>query len=108
MLRLTDSAQLKIKELLSEENNSKQKLRIFVQGGGCSGMQYGFTFDDEQAEDDFEISFSGGSMLVDYVSSQYLDGAVVDYKEDVMGSTFSIDNPNATTSCGCGSSFSVD
>lgn len=108
MISLTDSAQLKIKELLIEENNSDLKLRIFVQGGGCSGMQYGFTFDEQQAEDDFTLNFTGGSMLVDYVSSQYLEGAVVDWREDAMGSNFSIDNPNATTSCGCGSSFSID
>lgn len=108
MITLTESAQFKIKELLCEESSTNQKLRIFVQGGGCSGMQYGFTFDEQQAEDDFEITFNGGSMLVDYVSSQYLQGAVVDFKEDVMGSNFSIENPNATTSCGCGSSFSID
>lgn len=108
MITLTDSAQSKIKELLEQESNPDVKLRIFVQGGGCSGMQYGFTFDEEQAEDDFAIEFAGGSMLVDYVSSQYLQGAVVDWREDAMGSSFSIDNPNASTSCGCGSSFSID
>ena len=108
MITLTQSAQVKIKTLIEEENNPNLKLRIFVQGGGCSGMQYGFTFDEEQAEDDFSVDFIGGSMLVDYVSSQYLRGAVVDWKEDVMGSNFSIENPNATTSCGCGSSFSIE
>ena len=108
MITLTQSAQVKIKTLIEEENNPNLKLRIFVQGGGCSGMQYGFTFDEEQAEDDFSVDFIGGSMLVDYVSSQYLQGAVVDWKEDVMGSNFSIENPNATTSCGCGSSFSIE
>lgn len=108
MISLTESAQVKIKELLFEEKNPDLKLRIFVQGGGCSGMQYGFTFDEEQAEDDFTIEFVGGSMLVDSVSSQYLQGATVDWKEDVMGSNFSIENPNAATSCGCGSSFSID
>jgi iron-sulfur cluster insertion protein len=107
MLTITDSAQSRINELVAEENNPNLKLRIFVQGGGCSGMQYGFTFDEEQAEDDFEIAFLGGSILVDTISSQYLSGAVIDYKEDAMGSNFSIDNPNAVTSCGCGSSFSV-
>lgn len=108
MITITQPAQSRIKELLQEENNPAIKLRIFVQGGGCSGMQYGFTFDDEQAEDDFEIEFDGGIMLMDSMSSQYLQGAVVDYKEDAMGSNFSIDNPNAVTSCGCGSSFSVE
>lgn len=108
MITITHSAQNRIKELLQEENNPLIKLRIFVQGGGCSGMQYGFTFDDTQGEDDFEIEFPGGIMLMDSMSSQYLQGAVVDYKEDAMGSNFSIDNPNAVTSCGCGSSFSVE
>lgn len=108
MITLTESAQFKIRELLNEENNPDLKLRIFVQGGGCSGMQYGFTFDQEQADDDFTIEFVGGSMLVDYVSSQYLQGAEVDWKENEMGSNFSINNPNALTSCGCGSSFSID
>jgi len=108
VITLTDSAQSKIKELLTEESNPELKLRIFVQGGGCSGMQYGFTFDEDQAEDDFVIEFTEGSMLVDYASSQYLQDAVVDWREDAMGSNFSIDNPNASTSCGCGSSFSID
>lgn len=108
MITLTESAQFKIRELLNEEDTPDLKLRIFVQGGGCSGMQYGFTFDQEQAYDDFTIEFVGGSMLVDYVSSQYLQGAEVDWKENEMGSNFSINNPNALTSCGCGSSFSID
>lgn len=108
MITISESAQTKIRELLAEENNSRVKLRIFVQGGGCSGMQYGFTFDEEQAEDDFELSFLGGTMLVDSISSQYLQGAKLDWKEDLMGANFSIDNPNAVTSCGCGSSFSVE
>lgn len=108
MITLTEAAESKIRELLAEENNPNIKLRIFVQGGGCSGMQYGFTFDDEQAEDDFEIAFNGGSMLMDSMSSQYLQGASVDWKDDLMGSNFSISNPNAVTSCGCGSSFSVE
>jgi iron-sulfur cluster insertion protein len=108
MITLTESAQIKIAELIREENNPNIKLRIFVQGGGCSGMQYGFTFDEEQAEDDFEIELPGTSMLVDSMSSQYLQNAVVDWKEDVMGSNFSIENPNAVTSCGCGSSFSIE
>jgi iron-sulfur cluster insertion protein len=108
MITISESAQIKIKELILEENNPDIKLRIFVQGGGCSGMQYGFTFDDEQNEDDFEIKFEGGIMLVDSMSSQYLQGASVDWKDDLMGSNFSISNPNAVTSCGCGSSFSIE
>jgi len=107
MIEITESAKSKIVELFQEEGNSELKLRTFVQGGGCSGFQYGFTFDDEQAEDDFEIDLSETKILVDSMSMQYLAGAVIDYKEDIMGSSFSISNPNAQTSCGCGSSFSV-
>jgi iron-sulfur cluster insertion protein len=103
MLTITDSAQAKIADLLAEENNPKLKVRAFVQGGGCSGFQYGFTLDEEQAEDDFEIS----GVLVDSMSMQYLAGAVIDFKDDIHGSSFSISNPNAQTTCGCGSSFSV-
>jgi iron-sulfur cluster insertion protein len=105
MLTLTKNAVNKIKDLLMEENNPSVKLRVFVQGGGCSGMQYGFTFDEDQTEDDFVISESGINLLVDSMSSQYLQGANIDYKEDLMGSNFAINNPNAQTSCGCGSSF---
>ena len=82
-------------------------MRVFVQGGGCSGMSYGFTFDEIQNEDDFNIDKDGVSLLVDSMSMQYLTGAEIDYKEDLMGANFSIKNPNAETSCGCGSSFSV-
>lgn len=106
MINLTENAKIKVKELLLEENNPNLKLRVFVQGGGCSGMQYGFTFDQDIAEDDFALSFDGIELLIDSMSHQYLEGARIDYKEDVMGSSFSIDNPNAQTSCGCGSSFS--
>jgi iron-sulfur cluster insertion protein len=106
MIDLTENAKNKVKELLLEENNPNLKLRIFVQGGGCSGMQYGFTFDHVVAEDDFTLSFDGVELLIDSMSNQYLEGAKIDYKEDIMGSSFSIDNPNAQTSCGCGSSFS--
>ena len=105
MLSLTDNAVLKIKDLVAEENNPKIKLRVFVQGGGCSGMQYGFTFDEEQNEDDFEIEVNGVHLLVDSMSGQYLQGAEIDYKEELMGSSFSIKNPNAETTCGCGASF---
>ncbi len=105
MITLTDSAIAKIKDLLSEENNPKVSLRVFVQGGGCSGMQYGFTFDEERNEDDFDVSASV-PIIVDSMSMQYLQGATINYKEDLMGSSFSIDNPQAETTCGCGSSFS--
>lgn len=106
MIELTENAKNKVKELLLEENNPNIKLRVFVQGGGCSGMQYGFTFDEDQNEDDFTLNFGEVNILVDSMSSQYLQGAKIDYKDDLMGSSFSIDNPNAQTSCGCGSSFS--
>jgi iron-sulfur cluster insertion protein len=105
MLILTENAVSKIRDLLAEENNPSLKLRTFVQGGGCSGMQYGFTFDENQNEDDFVIDREGVTVLVDAASMQYLNGAKIYYKEDIMGSNFAIDNPNAETSCGCGSSF---
>jgi len=106
MITLTDSAVEKLRDLLAEENNPDLKLRTFVQGGGCSGMQYGFTFDEITNEDDWEEDHEGVKILIDSMSAQYLDGARIDYKEDLMGASFSIDNPNATTTCGCGSSFS--
>jgi iron-sulfur cluster insertion protein len=106
-ITITKAAAAKIADLLAEENNHKLKLRTFVQGGGCSGFQYGFTFDEEQSDDDFIIEEPGLVVLVDSMSYQYLVGAEIDYKEDVMGSSFSIKNPSATTTCGCGSSFSV-
>jgi iron-sulfur cluster insertion protein len=107
MITITDLAQTKIKDLLIEENNPKLSLRTFVQGGGCSGFSYGFTFDEEQHEDDFEVIMDDYKLLVDAMSMQYLQGAVIDYKEDLSGSSFSIKNPNAVSQCGCGSSFSV-
>jgi len=108
MVEITESAKTKIVDLLREENDPDLKLRTFVQGGGCSGFQYGFTFDNEQNEDDFEFPIDNEfKVLVDSMSMQYLQGAVIDYKEDVMGSNFSIKNPNAQSTCGCGSSFSV-
>lgn len=107
MITLTGAAQAKIAEVLAEENNPKSKLRMFVQGGGCAGFSYGFTIDEEQNEDDFEISAGSSSVLVDSMSIQYLQGAIVDFKDDLEGSRFSISNPSATTTCGCGSSFSV-
>lgn len=106
MITLTDSAVEKLRDLLAEENNPDLKLRTFVQGGGCSGMQYGFTFDEITNEDDWEEDHEGVKILIDSMSATYLDGAQIDYKEDLMGASFSIDNPNATTTCGCGSSFS--
>ena len=105
MIDLQESAVTKLKELIEEEGNPNLKLRIFVQGGGCSGMQYGFTFDEEQNEDDFDININGVGLLVDSMSAQYLQGAKIKYTEDAMGASFSIDNPQAQTTCGCGSSF---
>jgi len=104
---LTDSAVTKISTLIAEENNPNLKLRTFVQGGGCSGFQYGFTFDEDENDDDFVIERSDIKILIDSMSMQYLSGAVIDYKEDLSGASFSIKNPNAQTTCGCGSSFSV-
>ena len=106
-ITITESAVAKIADLLAEENNPNLKLRTFVQGGGCSGFSYGFTFDEETNEDDFEISKTGITILIDAMSMQYLAGAEIDYKEDMMGSSFVIQNPNAQSTCGCGSSFSV-
>jgi iron-sulfur cluster insertion protein len=107
MVEVTDSAVAKLVDLLSEENNPNLKLRTFIQGGGCSGFQYGFTFDEVVNEDDFEITKPGVSILIDSMSMQYLTGSTIDYKEDVSGSQFIIQNPNAQTTCGCGSSFAV-
>lgn len=107
MITITSRAMYKIKDIIAEENNPKIKLRTFVQGGGCSGMSYGFTLDEEQNEDDFVIENTDELILVDSMSMQYLRGATIDYKDDLMGSNFVVTNPNAETSCGCGSSFSV-
>lgn len=106
MIDLNEAAVTKLKELFEEEGNPDLKLRVFVQGGGCSGFQYGFTFDEMQNEDDFDLEFNGVKLLVDSMSAQYLQGAKIKYIEDAMGSSFSIDNPQAQTTCGCGSSFS--
>lgn len=103
MITITQSAQTKIADILAEENNPNLKVRAFVQGGGCSGFQYGFTLDEEINEDDFEIE----GVLIDSMSMQYMTGAVIDYKDEITGSQFVIQNPNAQTTCGCGSSFSV-
>jgi iron-sulfur cluster insertion protein len=107
MITITANALYKISDILAEENNPLIKLRTFVQGGGCSGFNYGFTLDEEQNEDDFVIEESGVTVLVDSMSMQYLQGATIDYKEELSGSNFVINNPNATTTCGCGSSFSI-
>lgn len=107
MVELTESAIVKISEILAEENNPAIKLRTFVQGGGCSGFSYGFTLDEEQNEDDFAIDKSGITVLIDSMSMQYLTGATIDYKEDLMTSSFVINNPMAQSTCGCGSSFAV-
>jgi iron-sulfur cluster insertion protein len=107
MITITDSAVEKIRDILAEENNPNLRLRVFVQGGGCSGFQYGFTLDEERNEDDFDIESGGVQVLVDSMSSQYLQGATVDYREDVYGANFTINNPQAVSTCGCGSSFSV-
>lgn len=107
MITITDNAKHKIEEILKEEsNNSITKLRVFVQGGGCSGMEYGFTFDDDLNEDDFVIDAGNSKVLVDAMSITYLQGSEIDYVEDINGNMFKIKNPNAQTSCGCGSSFS--
>ena len=106
MITVTEIAQTKITDILAEENNPSLKLRMYVQGGGCSGMSYGFTLDEEQNEDDFEIPIISTSVLIDAMSMQYVSGATIDYKDDLSGSQFVIKNPNAQTTCGCGSSFS--
>ena len=106
-LVFTDSAAAKVADLIAEEGNPELKLRVFVQGGGCSGFQYGFTFDDAVNEDDTLFEKNGVTLLVDSMSFQYLVGAEIDYKEDINGSQFVIKNPNAQTTCGCGSSFSA-
>jgi iron-sulfur cluster insertion protein len=107
MITITESASIKIADIIAEENNPDLKLRMFVQGGGCSGFSYGFMLDDSKNEDDFEISAGSSSVLVDVMSAQYLQGTEVDYVEDLMGAEFKIKNPTAISTCGCGSSFSV-
>lgn len=105
-MKLDTSAINKLQELIQEENNNNLKLRVFVQGGGCSGMQYGFTFDEVQNDDDFDFLYEDVRVLVDSISMQYLQGANIRWDEGAMGASFVIDNPNAETTCGCGSSFS--
>lgn len=106
-LLFTDSAANKVKELIVEEGNPELKLRVFVTGGGCSGFQYGFTFDEVANEDDTVMQKNGVTLLIDPMSFQYLVGAEIDYAEGLQGSQFVIKNPNATSTCGCGSSFSA-
>ena len=107
VLVFTDSAANKVRELIEEEGNPALKLRVFVTGGGCSGFQYGFTFDEEVNEDDTSLEKNGVTLLIDAMSYQYLVGAEIDYTEGLEGSQFVIRNPNATSTCGCGSSFSA-
>ena len=107
MITLQPGAVATLQELVAEENNPNIKLRVFVQGGGCSGFQYGFTFDEEQAEDDWDFEAGTVRVLVDSMSMQYLQGANIDYQESLQGASFVINNPQATTTCGCGSSFAV-
>jgi iron-sulfur cluster insertion protein len=106
-LNFTDAAAHKVGKLIEQEGNAALKLRVYVQGGGCSGFQYGFTFDEEVQDGDTEIENAGVTLLVDPMSVQYLMGAEIDYREDLSGAQFVIRNPNASTTCGCGSSFSV-
>ena len=106
-LDFTAAAASKVSELIAEEDNQELKLRVYVQGGGCSVFQYGFTFDEDQQDDDTAVDSDGVRLLVDPMSFQYLIGAKIDYKDDIDGARFIINNPNATTTCGCGSSFSA-
>jgi iron-sulfur cluster insertion protein len=106
-ITITEAASTKIAEILAEENNPAIQLRMFVQGGGCSGFSYGFALDEDKNDDDWEIPAGSASVRVDAMSAQYIEGATVDYVEDLMGSSFKISNPGATSTCGCGSSFSM-
>jgi len=107
LLVFTDAAANKVKNLIEEEKNDSLMLRVFVSGGGCSGFQYGFTFDENTQDGDTKVEKNCVTLFVDPMSFQYLTGAEIDYKEDLEGSQFVIKNPNATTTCGCGSSFST-
>lgn len=106
-IKFTDNAAAKVSELIAEEGNEDLKLRVYITGGGCSGFQYGFTFDENANEDDTQVVKNGVTVLIDPMSIQYLTGAEIDYTEGLSGSQFVIRNPNATTTCGCGSSFSA-
>jgi len=106
-LVFTNAAAAKVRSLMAEEENDALKLRVYITGGGCAGFSYGFTFDENTADDDTMVENDGVKLVVDAMSFQYLAGAEVDYKEGLQGSQFVINNPNATTTCGCGSSFSI-
>ena len=106
-MTFSDAAAQKARDLIAEEDNENLKLRVFVTGGGCSGFEYGFTFDEDMEEDDTQIDKEGVSLIVDALSYQYLAGSVIDFKEDLQGSRFVVVNPNAVTTCGCGNSFSI-
>ena len=106
-LVFSDQAAKKVRSLVMEEENENLRLRVFVSGGGCSGFEYGFTFDDEVEEDDIEVENSGVSLVVDVLSFEYLAGSSIDYLEDLQGSRFVVVNPNAASTCGCGNSFSI-
>ena len=106
-ISFTDTAARKVGELVREDGREEPILRVYIQGGGCSGFQYGFTFEDRAADDDFVVDNAGARLLVDPLSYQYLMGSEVDYKEDLQGARFVINNPNASTTCGCGASFSI-
>jgi iron-sulfur cluster insertion protein len=106
-IQFSDAAAIKVKQLVEEEENPNLKLRVYVTGGGCSGFQYGFTFDEDVNQGDMEISKQGVSMVIDPMSLQYLVGGTVDYTEGLEGARFFVNNPNASTTCGCGASFSI-
>jgi iron-sulfur cluster insertion protein len=106
-LRISEAAAAKVRELIEDEGNLGLKLRVFVTGGGCSGFSYGFTFDEDAAEDDATVEREGVTVLVDPMSYPYLVGSVIDYREDLSGAQFVIDNPNAASTCGCGNSFAI-
>jgi len=106
-LKITNDAITRVNQLLSSRDDNDLMLRVYIQGGGCSGFQYGFQFDENQQEDDIAIEYEGIKVVVDMLSLQYLTGAEIDYKDDLMGNRFLVNNPNAATTCGCGSSFSI-
>lgn len=106
-MTFSDAAASKARALIAEEENENLKLRVFVTGGGCSGFEYGFTFDEDVEDDDTQINNDGVALVIDALSYQYLAGSVIDYKEDLQGSRFVVTNPNAVTTCGCGNSFSI-
>jgi len=107
MISITENAKTKINDILFDEGKPNLMLRTFVQGGGCSGFQYGFTLEEVKNEDDFEVDTGSFKVVIDSMSMMYMEGATIDYKEELMSSTFVINNPNAQSSCGCGSSFSI-